>query len=836
MSQLPDIEELKIDEIAILARIAEELGVKAAQVSAVISLSAEGCTVPFISRYRKERTGSLDEVQVRDSVHKFESYKNLEERRIEITKGIAALGKLDETLYDNILKASALSELEDLWAPYKKKKKTSGMIAQERGLGPLAEIMLSKDKAGVDAAAPEFLRQDEETPELSVASAEEAIAGAKDIIAERLSQDIEMRAALKDWYRKTGTLVTKGIGDDAAKEKSTYQMYWDYSEPLATLKSHRVLAVNRAEREGALDLTIAVDLEGAAALLKSKAFIHNEYHEQAIEDGLQRLLSPAVVREIRSDATEYAESHAIDVFSENLKNLLMQPPLKGSRVLGIDPGIRTGSKCAALDETGKFLDYFVINQETKLEEAKKAIAASVKKHKIEIIAVGNGTASHEVQAAVAASIEENGLGCSFTAVDEDGASVYSASDMAREEFPDLDLTIRGAISIGRRLQDPLAELVKIDPKSIGVGLYQHDVNQKKLTERLDEVVGSVVNQVGVNLNTASHALLKYVSGINFGLARKIVKFREEKGAISSRAMLTQIPGLGEKTFEQCAGFLKIPGSDNELDNSWVHPENYALAAELLSIIKAGADPSHEQRAALKEKYSVGDTTLDDIIAELKKPNRDPRENLPPPILQKGVLSFDDLKEGMKVTGKVKNVVDFGAFVDIGIKESALIHVSELSDRFVRDPMEVLKVGDVKEFTIISLDGARKRIGLSLKQGSSGHRQEGRHQGDHRREARPIGLREDDARVRAGQTGKPLDGRQDSRQSSSGERPQAKIRLRPKESSTPEREPRGLRDPERRGRDGRDFERKNREPYARPRQSREDDGMTYNPFADFFKKS
>ncbi|MDD3981975.1 MAG: Tex-like N-terminal domain-containing protein, partial [Spirochaetales bacterium] len=491
MSQLPDIEQLKIDEAAILARISQELGIKAAQVSAVISLTAEGCTVPFISRYRKERTGSLDEVQVRDSVHKFESYKNLEERRIEITKGIAALGKLDETLYDNILKASTLSELEDLWAPYKKKKKTRGMLAQERGLSPLAEIMLAKDKAAVDAAAPGFLRQDEDKPELSVASVDDAIAGAKDIIAERLSQDIEMRAALKDWYRKTGKLVTKGIGDEAAKEKSTYQMYWDYSEPLATLKSHRVLAVNRAEREGALDLNIEVDLESAADLLKSKSYIHNEYHEQAIEDGLARLLSPAVIREIRSDATDYAESHAIDVFSENLKNLLMQPPLKGSRVLGIDPGIRTGSKCAALDETGKFLDYFVINQETKLEEAKKAIAASVKKHNIEIIAVGNGTASHEVQAAVAASIEENGLGCSFTAVDEDGASVYSASDMAREEFPELDLTIRGAISIGRRLQDPLAELVKIDPKSIGVGLYQHDVNQKKLTERLDEVVGSV---------------------------------------------------------------------------------------------------------------------------------------------------------------------------------------------------------------------------------------------------------------------------------------------------------------------------------------------------------
>lgn len=811
MSQLPDIETLKINEVAILNRIAQELGVKAAQVSAVIDLSAEGCTVPFISRYRKERTGSLDEVQVRDSVHKFESYKNLEERRIEITKGIAALGKLDETLYDNILKASTLSELEDLWAPYKKKKKTRGMIAQERGLSPLAEIMLTQDKAAVDAAAPGFLRQDEEHPELSVASVDEAIAGAKDIIAERLSQDIEMRAALKDWYRKTGKLVTKGVGDDAAKEKSTYQMYWDYSEPLATLKSHRVLAVNRAEREGALNLNIEVDLESAAELLKSKSFIHNEYHEQAIEEGLARLLSPAVIREIRSDATDYAESHAIDVFSENLKNLLMSPPLRGARILGIDPGIRTGSKCAALDETGKFLDYFVINQETKLEEAKKAIAASVKKHAIEIIAVGNGTASHEVQAAVAASIEENGLSCSFTAVDEDGASVYSASDMAREEFPDLDLTIRGAISIGRRLQDPLAELVKIDPKSIGVGLYQHDVNQKKLTERLDEVVGSVVNQVGVNLNTASHALLKYVSGINFGLARKIVKFREDKGAITSRDMLIQIPGLGEKTFEQCAGFLKIPESPNELDNTWVHPENYALAAEVQALIKAGSDPNHELRKALREKYSVGDTTLDDIITELKKPNRDPRENLPPPILSKGVLNFSDLKEGMKVTGKVKNVVDFGAFIDIGIKESALIHVSELSDRFVRDPMEVLKVGDVKEFTIISLDEARKRIGLSLKEPGP---------------AKPQARKAEGARP----------------QNQSQERPQAKIRLRPKDAPAPERgapapergapAPRG---PEQRGQDSRGFERKNQESRDRPRQNREDDGMTYNPFADFFKK-
>jgi len=809
MSQLPDIEKLAVNEIALLNRIAGDLNIKAAQVSAVITLTAEGCTVPFISRYRKERTGSLDEVQVRDCVHKFESYKNLEERRIEVTKGIAALGKLDETLYENIIKASTLTELDDLWAPYKKKKKTRGMLAQEKGLTPLAELMLTKEKAEVDAAAPDFVRADAEHPELSVASEREAIDGAKDIIAERVSQNIEMRAAVKSWYHKTGKLVTKGVGDDAAKEKSTYQMYWDYSEPLSTLKSHRVLAVNRAERESALDVTIDVDEKGAADLLKEKAWIHNDYHAEAIEDGLSRLLSPAVIREIRSDATEYAETHAIDVFSENLKNLLMSPPLRGSRVLGVDPGIRTGTKCAALDETGKYLDYFIINQETKLEEAKKSLATAVKKHRIEIIAVGNGTASHEVQAAVAASIEENGLDCKFTAVDEDGASVYSASDLAREEFPDLDLTIRGAISIGRRLQDPLAELVKIDPKSIGVGLYQHDVNQKKLTEQLDEVVGSVVNQVGVNLNTASHAILKYVSGINMGLAKKIVKFREDKGAIASRDMLTQIPGLGEKTFEQCAGFLKIPESANELDNTWVHPENYALASEILQFIKAGADPDREQRKALREKYSVGDTTMDDIIVELKKPNRDPRENLPPPILSKGVLNFSDLKEGMKVTGKVKNVVDFGAFIDIGIKESALIHISELSDQFVRDPMDVMKVGDVKEFTIISLDEARHRIGLSLKTRDGSARD------------RPAGEKGAAANAQAAPGTQP----------GQAVRRVVRVAARPA-SSNAAADSRGRPDSH-----------TNSRPDSRPGRGREalrsgereDDGMTYNPFADFFKK-
>jgi uncharacterized protein len=428
---------------------------------------------------------------------------------------------------------------------------------------------------------------------------------------------------------------------------------------------------------------------------------------------------------------------------------------------------------------------------------------------------------------VAASIEENGLTCKFTAVDEDGASVYSASDLAREEFPDLDLTVRGAISIGRRLQDPLAELVKIDPKSIGVGLYQHDVNQKKLTERLDEVVGSVVNKVGVNLNTASYAILKYVSGINMGLAKKIVKFREEKGTIASRAMLIDIPGMGDKTFEQCAGFLKIPESHDELDNTWVHPENYALAGEILGFIKAGADPSREQRGALKEKYQVGDTTLDDIIVELKKPNRDPREDLPPPILQKGVLKFEDLQEGMKVTGKVKNVVDFGAFIDIGIKESALIHVSELSNQFVRDPMEVIKVGDVKEFVIISLDVARRRIGLSLKAAKQKGQDEkkGQDQQDRKEPRRVVRVA---ARKDEGPRSRPEP------------RPESRPALPPVRSPAQPQVPGQRRAPEPR-RDAPPADRgfaPNREPNRdrdRDRRPKEDDGMTYNPFADLLKK-
>ncbi len=827
------IEGLKVDEVAIMDRIAKEFSIRTAQVSAVIGLIGEGCTVPFISRYRKEATGSLDEVQVRDSAHKFESYKNLEERRLEVVRGIFALGKLDEALLKNLKKAQTLAEIEDIWLPFKKKKKTRGMLALERGLEPLASIMLKGGDAEVEEAAPGFVRAaaEGEAPELAVPTPRDAIQGAMDIIAERLSQDPDNRAAVKGLYLQYGKLVTKGVGDATKKETSTYQMYWDFAEPLGSLKPHRILAVNRGEREGELEVKLEVDEDIAIDTLMSRRTVSNRYHKEAVDDGLRRLLSPAVLREIRSDAGDSADGHGIHVFSENLKNLLMSPPIKGTRVLGVDPGIRTGTKCACLDETGKFLDYFVVFQEQKPDEAKKTIAAAIKKHDMKLVAVGNGTASHEMQEIVAAAISENALTCEFTVVDEDGASVYSASDAAREEFPELDLTIRGAISIGRRLQDPLAELVKIDPKSIGVGLYQHDVNQKRLSESLDEVVGSVVNNVGVNLNTASHSLLKYVSGINTGLAKKIVKYRDSKGRITARAQLQDIPGLGEKTFEQCAGFLKIPESANPLDNTWVHPENYALAESLLPIVRGGRDPSHDERAGYKGKFSVGDTTLDDIIMELKKPNRDPRESFPMPILQKGVIKFEDLVEGMMVKGKVKNVVDFGAFIDIGIKESALIHVSEMSDRFVKDPMEVLKVGDVRDFRIISLDIARKRIGLSLKSdrsqggGADGPSRQGGNSGS-ARSAGSTGSTGDTSpaaarRVLVVKKGEGPDGR-----GRDAARPAPRPENRPgprKEGPPGGRDAGGARPP------------RQEKSWEVRKPVKEDDGMTYNPFAELLKR-
>ncbi len=719
------VDALTVNEVDIMKKIAGELNIQLQQVSAVISLFEEDCTVAFISRYRKDKTGNLDEVQVLNIDHSYKSYKNLEERRIEIVKGVFAQGKLTDSLYEAIMAATTLAALEDLWAPFKKKKKTRGMVAAEKGLEPLADAMLEMDDAAIEKEAEKYIKTDNEDPALNVETAADALAGAQDIIAERVSQEANNREAVHNLYMKSGNIVTKGIvpegqTEEQAQKVSTYQMYWDYKEPLNQVKPHRILAINRAEREGALEVTIDVDVDEAVAMLQGHQNINNHYHKDAIEDGVVRLLSPSVVREIRSDETDEADNHGIGVFSENLKNLLMTQPIKGSRVLGIDPGYRNGTKCAALDETGKYLGFFKIFQEQNPKEAYDLINDAIDKYDIQVLAVGNGTGSQEVQAIVSKVISENyaNSDVEYTVVDESGASVYSASPVGTEEFPDLDVMVRGAISMGRRLQDPLAELCKIDPKAIGVGLYQHDVNQKKLAEQLDEVVSSVVNNVGVNLNTASYMLLKYVSGINSSTAKKIVAYRDANGKIKSREDLKKVPGLGPKAFEQCAGFLKIAESADPLDNTWVHPENYDVAREVYKAVKAGEKISTETRKSLCEKYKLGETTLNDIIEELQKPNRDPREDYPAPIMQKGVLQFEDLKEGMKVTGKIKNVVDFGAFVDIGLHETGLIHISELSDSYVSDPMDVLKVGDVKEFRIIGLDTDRRRISLSLKSESS----------------------------------------------------------------------------------------------------------------------
>lgn len=715
------IDALVVNEVDIMKKIATELNIRVNQVSAVISLFEEGCTVAFISRYRKEKTDNLDEVAVTSVDHLFKSYKNLEERRLEIVKGIFNQGKLTDSLYNAAMSATTLTALEDLWAPFKKKKKTRGMVAAEKGLEPLADAMLEMNDAAIEKEAEKYIKTDNEDKALNVETVKDALDGAKDIIAERVSQETKNREAIHSLYMATGNIVTKGIvpegqTEEQAQKTSTYQMYWDYSEPLDQLKPHRILAINRAEREGALDVTIDVDVKAAVAELQKKADIHNEYHKAAIEDGVVRLLSPAVLREIRSDEADEADNHGIGVFSENLKNLLMTQPIKGSRVLGVDPGYRNGTKCAALDETGKYLGFFKIYQEINPKEAYDLINEAIDKYDIQVLAVGNGTGSHEVQEIVSKVISENysDADVKYTVVDESGASVYSASPVATEEFPDLDVMVRGAISMGRRLQDPLAELVKIDPKAIGVGLYQHDVNQKKLAEQLDEVVSSVVNNVGVNLNTASYMLLSYVSGINKTTAKKIVAYRDANGKITSREDLKKVPGLGPKAFEQCAGFLKIAESSDPLDNTWVHPENYDAAREVLPLIQKGEKIPSDLIKKIAEKYGIGETTVNDIVEELQKPNRDPRDGYPAPIMQKGVVQFEDLKAGMKVTGKIKNVVDFGAFVDIGLHETGLIHVSELSDSFVKDPMEVCKVGDVHEFTIIGLDMDRRRISLSLK--------------------------------------------------------------------------------------------------------------------------
>lgn len=790
------IDALAVNEVAIMKKIAEELNIQVQQVSAVIGLFKEDCTVAFISRYRKDKTGNLDEVQVLNIDHSFKSYSNLEERRIEIIKGIFGQGKLTDSLYEACMSASTLSALEDLWAPFKKKKKTRGMVAAEKGLEPLADAMLKMDDTSIETEAEKFIKTDNEDQALNVETAADALSGAQDILAERVSQDASNRESIHKLYMAEGNIVTKGIvpegqTEEQAQKVSTYQMYWDYKEPLNQVKPHRILAINRAEREGALSVTIDVNVDDAVSLLQERTEINNKYHKSAIEDGVVRLLSPAVVREIRSDETDEADEHGIGVFSENLKNLLMTQPIKGSRVLGVDPGYRNGTKCAALDETGKYLGFFKIFQEQDPKSSYDAINDAIDKYDIQVVAVGNGTGSHEVQEIVSKVINENykDSDVMYTVVDESGASVYSASPAGTEEFPDLDVMVRGAISMGRRLQDPLAELVKIDPKAIGVGLYQHDVNQKKLAEQLDEVVSSVVNNVGVNLNTASYMLLKYVSGINTSTAKKIVAYRDANGKIKSREDLKNVPGLGPKAFEQCAGFLKIAESSDPLDNTWVHPENYDAAREVLPLIQKGEKVSDDLIKKTAEKYKLSETAVKDIVEELQKPNRDPRDGYPAPIMQKGVLLFEDLREGMKVTGKIRNVVDFGAFVDIGLHETGLVHLSELSDNFVENPMDVVKVGDVYEFTIIQLDKDRRRIGLSLKS---------------------------DAASRAGTGQKSVSQKHEQKSGKASANGRRVVVVKKGEKNSAEGNA-------------------NRDNKKRQNFNGSDDGMSYNPFAAFFNK-
>ena len=740
------IDSLKLDVIRILNRISEELDIPKVQVNATVGLIKDGNTVPFISRYRKEVTGSLDEVAVRDISHKLSLFENLEERRIEVIKAIFGQGKLDDELYKNIDKCQTVTELEDLYAPYKKKKKTRAMIAIERGLEPLAELMMTLSDKELETRAAEFVSE-----EKGVASVDDAIQGAMDIIAERVAQDMDNRKTIRDFLHKNATFIVKGTGN---ADTSVYKMYYDYTEALETIKPHRIMAINRGERENELEVKIEFEAEQSDAILQTRYRIFNSYHKLSISDGLKRLLMPSILREIRGTQWEDAEKHSIGTFSENLQNLLLQPPIKRTRVLGVDPGIRTGTKCAALDENGKYLGYFLMYQDKK-EDSKKRIAEAVKKFDIELIAIGNGTGSHEVQEVIAESIVENALDIPFTVVSEDGASVYSASPEGTEEYPELDVTVRGAISIGHRLQDPLAEFVKIDPKSLGVGIYQHDVNPKMLSDSLDEVVESVVNRVGVNLNTASYSLLRYVSGLTLSVAKNIVEFRNSNGAFLNRDSLRKVTGMGPKSFEQAAGFLKIPESKDPLDNTWVHPENYAIAREVLDIVHSGKSFDKTAKSALKEKYGSGDTTLDDIYNELKKPNRDPREDFPLPILQKGVVKFEDLNPGMTVKGKVKNVVDFGAFIDIGIKESALLHISQLSDNYVRHPSEVIKVGDVVSCKIIEIDAVRKRIALSMKSDPSTAPRDAGPRPDKRDEGPRPAPRKDEPRAAAPKAREPM---------------------------------------------------------------------------------
>jgi uncharacterized protein len=730
--------------------IAAELALRPAQVESTVRLLDEGNTIPFIARYRKEATGELDEEQLRNVEERLNYLRNLETRRNEVINSIEEQGKLTPELAAALRAATKLQEVEDLYRPYKPKKRTRAMIAKERGLEPLAEIIWAQqtESGDIEELAAPFVNAG-----LGVEGAAAALAGARDILAEKVSDDPGYRKLLREYLwdsaviaseakarEKSGTQVKSKKDSDI--ELDEFRMYAEYKEPLKKIPPHRILALNRGEKLDALKVSLETEAEPALAKLKT-AIVTNRKSvftadlEEAVADGYKRLLFPSLERELRSVVTETAEDHAMKVFGLNLRNLILQAPVRDLRVMGIDPGFRTGCKAAVVDETGKLVDTVTIYPhppQEKREESLAVLGKWVEQYRVDLISIGNGTASRETEVLVAELIRRlGGTKSAYCIVSEAGASVYSASKLAREEFPDLDVSMRGAVSIARRIQDPLAELVKIDPKSIGVGLYQHDVDQKQLSETLGGVVESCVNYVGVDLNTASPSLLQYVAGLQPTVAKNIVAFREGNGKFSNRKQLMKVKRLGEQAFVQAAGFLKISDGEEPLDSTWVHPESYEIARALLADLGFQSRDiwDKEKIAELKlklktvdvertaAKLGVGRPTLKDIMDALVKPGRDPREDMPKPIFRNDVLAMEDLKPGMMLTGTVRNVVDFGAFVDIGVKQDGLVHVSELSDKFVKNPTSVVAVGDIVEVRVLEVDQVRKRIALSMKKQTEG---------------------------------------------------------------------------------------------------------------------
>ncbi len=706
--------------------IAGELGVRVGQVEATVKLIDEGCTIPFIARYRKEVTGSLNDEILRDLYERLTYLRNLEERKETVIASIEEQGKLTDELKKQILEAMTLVAVEDLYRPYKQKRRTRATIAKEKGLEGLANIIyLQMTDHAVESDAQAYVSE-----EKGVASVEEAVAGALDIIAENISDEAEYRTYIRDITVKEGKLVTSAKDADA---KSVYEMYYDFEEPIAKAAGYRILAINRGEKEKILTVKVVAPEERILRYLEKKVIVREnpyttELLQNAIEDSYKRLIAGAIEREIRSDLTEKAEDGAITVFGKNLKQLLMQPPIKGQVVLGWDPAFRTGCKLAVVDATGKVLDTIVIyptEPQKKIAESKRIVHNLIRKYGITLISVGNGTASRESEQVIVELLKEISEKVQYVITNEAGASVYSASKLATEEFPNFDVGQRSAASIARRLQDPLAELVKIDPKSIGVGQYQHDMNQKKLGEALSGVVEDCVNKVGVDLNTASASLLEYVSGISKVIAKNIVAYREENGQFTNRKQLLKVAKLGPKAYEQCAGFLRITDGDNPLDATSVHPESYEVTANLLKKLGysmddmtsqglVGLSMMAKQNHQLASELGIGEVTLTDIVKELEKPGRDPREEMPKPILRTDVLDMKDLTEGMILKGTVRNVIDFGAFVDIGVHQDGLVHISQITNKkFIKHPLEVVSVGDVVEVKVLSVDLERKRIQLSM---------------------------------------------------------------------------------------------------------------------------